>query len=144
MSGEINVLARTQIIVVEPISKSVSIINAGPSGPPGSMPLGAVTALTNVRNAASGTVTLDLSLYQSFRINMTGNTTLVFTNPPATPLFSAWRIKVTGAFSITFPSTVRWPGGAQPVYAAPSSYMVMTDEGSVPIYEAQQVGSAFS
>jgi hypothetical protein len=33
MSGEINVLSRTQIIVVEPTSGSVSIINAGPSGP---------------------------------------------------------------------------------------------------------------
>jgi hypothetical protein len=35
MSGEINVISRTQIIVVEPVSGSVSIINAGPMGPPG-------------------------------------------------------------------------------------------------------------
>jgi len=34
MSGEINVISRTQIIVVEPVSGSVSIINAGPPGPP--------------------------------------------------------------------------------------------------------------
>lgn len=33
MSGEINVVARTQIIIVEPVSKSISIINAGPQGP---------------------------------------------------------------------------------------------------------------
>jgi len=33
MSGDINVLAKTQIIVVEPISKSVSVILAGPPGP---------------------------------------------------------------------------------------------------------------
>jgi hypothetical protein len=33
MSGEINVVSRTQIIVVEPVSKSVAIINAGPPGP---------------------------------------------------------------------------------------------------------------
>lgn len=33
MSGEINVLSRTQIIVVASPSKSVSIINAGPPGP---------------------------------------------------------------------------------------------------------------
>lgn len=37
MSGEINVLSRTQIILVEPLSGSVSIINAGPAGPGGSV-----------------------------------------------------------------------------------------------------------
>lgn len=35
MSGEINVLSRTQIIVVEPTSGSVAIIDAGPQGPVG-------------------------------------------------------------------------------------------------------------
>lgn len=33
MSGEINVLSRTQVINVEPFSRAVSIINAGPAGP---------------------------------------------------------------------------------------------------------------
>lgn len=32
---EINVISRTQIIVVEPTSGSVSVINAGPQGPAG-------------------------------------------------------------------------------------------------------------
>lgn len=36
MSGEINVLSRTQIVVVEPTSGAVSVINAGPQGPSGS------------------------------------------------------------------------------------------------------------
>lgn len=35
MSGEINVLSRTQTILVEPTSRSVSIIYAGPPGPAG-------------------------------------------------------------------------------------------------------------
>jgi hypothetical protein len=35
MSGEINVVSRTQTIVVDPVSSSVSIINAGPAGPGG-------------------------------------------------------------------------------------------------------------
>jgi hypothetical protein len=35
MSGEINVLQRTQLIIVEPVYGTVSIINAGPPGPPG-------------------------------------------------------------------------------------------------------------
>lgn len=36
MSQEINVISRTQTIIVEPTSKSVSIIWGGPQGPPGS------------------------------------------------------------------------------------------------------------
>lgn len=35
MSGEINVLSRTQIINVDPSSGTVSVINAGPQGPAG-------------------------------------------------------------------------------------------------------------
>ena len=35
MSGEINVISRTQIIYVDPTSGSVSVINAGPIGPGG-------------------------------------------------------------------------------------------------------------
>ncbi len=35
MSGEINVISRTQIILVEPITSAVSVINAGPPGPAG-------------------------------------------------------------------------------------------------------------
>jgi hypothetical protein len=41
MSGEINVISRTQIIYVDPTSGSVSIINAGPQGPAG--PIGEVS-----------------------------------------------------------------------------------------------------
>jgi hypothetical protein len=35
MSSEINVVSKTQVIVVEPYSRAVSIINAGPVGPQG-------------------------------------------------------------------------------------------------------------
>lgn len=35
MSTEINVIARSQLIVIDPVSNAVSIINAGPPGPPG-------------------------------------------------------------------------------------------------------------
>lgn len=35
MSGEINVIQRTQYIIVEPSSSAVSIISAGPVGPAG-------------------------------------------------------------------------------------------------------------
>ena len=41
MSAEINVISRTQVIVVEPSSGSVSIIQAGPPGPAG--PIGQVS-----------------------------------------------------------------------------------------------------
>jgi len=41
MSGEINVISRTQHIVVDPASSSVAVINAGPPGPGG--PIGQVS-----------------------------------------------------------------------------------------------------
>lgn len=41
MSSEINVIQRTQNIIVEPSSGSVSVINAGPVGPGG--PVGQVS-----------------------------------------------------------------------------------------------------
>lgn len=44
MSDEINVISRTQIIVVDPYSSAVSVINAGPAGPAGvAMPAGGTT-----------------------------------------------------------------------------------------------------
>lgn len=47
MSGEINVVSRTQVIIVEPSSESVSVISAGPAGPAGppgpSLPPGGTT-----------------------------------------------------------------------------------------------------
>lgn len=54
MSHEINVISKTQIIVVEPSSSSVSIINAGPQGPAGSdIPTGGTTGqvLAKLSNA---------------------------------------------------------------------------------------------
>jgi hypothetical protein len=41
MSGELNVIQRTQYIIVEPSSSSVSVIDAGPIGPGG--PVGQVS-----------------------------------------------------------------------------------------------------
>jgi hypothetical protein len=38
MSDEINVVSRTQIVNIDPASGTVSIINAGPQGPPGTAP----------------------------------------------------------------------------------------------------------
>jgi hypothetical protein len=43
MSGEINVLSRTQVIHVDPTSGSVAIINAGPTGPTGAPPQTRIT-----------------------------------------------------------------------------------------------------
>lgn len=35
MTSEINVLSRSQVIVVDPVSRSVAVINGGPQGPAG-------------------------------------------------------------------------------------------------------------
>lgn len=64
--------------------------------------------LTNT--AATGTVTLDLSLYNVFDLTLTGNTTLVFSNVPAlsgeTYAFLVIIRQGTTAFTLTLPGSV--------------------------------------
>jgi hypothetical protein len=43
MTDEINVVSRTQVIMVEPSSGTVSVINAGPPGPAGPVGVGSET-----------------------------------------------------------------------------------------------------
>jgi hypothetical protein len=55
MSGEINVVNRTQHIIVDPASSAIAVINAGPAGPGG--PIGEVsTAAMNqaIADAVAG------------------------------------------------------------------------------------------
>lgn len=52
MTEQINVVSRTQLIIVEPTSSAVSVINAGPSGP--STPGGEWIAMTQAEYDALG------------------------------------------------------------------------------------------
>lgn len=67
--------------------------------------------------SVTGTATIDWSISNVQYITMTGNTTFTFTSP-----FSGMRciLQVAGAFTPTWPSTVRWPGGTTPTATATS------------------------
>src|SRR5690606_16174306 len=55
--------------------------------------------------AATGTLTLDLSLYAMFNIGMTGNTTIVETNAPTTLKTFIRQYRVTGLHTFTRPGS---------------------------------------
>lgn len=71
-------------------------------------------------SSAAGTLTLDLSTGNSFATTLTENATVVLTNPPATSNYGELIIKITqdgagGAFTVTWPASVKWPSGTAPV-----------------------------
>lgn len=77
----------------------------------------AVSALTA---AASVTVPATHSMHT---LTMTQNTTLVFSNPTAGHAFT---LKLSGAFTPTFPASVTWAGGSAPTYASGKVYVLAT------------------
>lgn len=70
--------------------------------------------------SSSGTVVLDLETGNSFVTTLTENiTTVTLSNPPATGKYGqlVWKIIQDGgggAFTVAFPVSVLWPGGAAP------------------------------
>jgi hypothetical protein len=68
---------------------------------------------------ATGTATINWINGNVQYITLTGNTTLTFTNP-----FPGMRciLHVAGAFTPTFPSTVRWSAGSTPTATATSGH----------------------
>lgn len=69
--------------------------------------------------SATGTATIDWSLGNVQYITLTGNTTLTFTNPQSDMRVILF---VAGAFTPTFPGTVRWSGGTTPAATATSGH----------------------
>ena len=66
---------------------------------------------------ATGTLGLDLSLYNFFNLTMTGNITVSPTNVPASKAVTLTiiaRQDATGGRTITWPAGTKWPGGVVP------------------------------
>lgn len=84
------------------------VIGGGPSG-------------LLVNNTATGTVTIDLSLYSAAQLTVTGNTTIAFSNLPAVNEQVKFTLTVIdgSAFTFTHPVGTRW-GGSGVVGSAPS------------------------
>lgn len=72
--------------------------------------LGSVTVSQTIDNAAGTYV----------KATVTGNVTFTFTNPTVAGYVSGFMLELTngGAFVITWPASVKWPGGVNPVLTA--------------------------
>lgn len=66
------------------------------------------------------TRTFDLEVANFFSATLDQNSTFTFSNPPASGDFGAFVLELTngGAFTITFPAAVDWPGGTAPSLTA--------------------------
>jgi hypothetical protein len=88
----------------------------------------------------SGTATIDLSTGNNFRLQFTGNTTIAFSNPPATNAFGFTTVLVNGGgYTITWPSStpnVLWANGIAPVLSAAGTDVVVfyTYDGGATYY----------
>jgi hypothetical protein len=75
--------------------------------------------LAEGHTALSGTnPTVSLSSGGSFSLVLSGNTTFTFANPPTTGA-SGFSVAITqdaggSGFTVTWPASVRWPGGSAP------------------------------
>lgn len=108
---------------------------------------GSVSGLL-INNTATGTVTIDLSVYSAAQLTLTGNTTIAFSNLPA----SGEQVKFTlnlingAAFTPTFPVGIIWGGsgavGSVPTFQASGRDKLVIDiynNGAV-VYEGAYVG----
>ena len=89
------------------------------------------TALTGA------TPTVSLSAGGSFSLTLSANTTLGFADAPATGS-AGFSLKVTqdasgSGFTVTWPASVKWPGGAAPALTATANkadvFVFTTDDG---------------
>jgi hypothetical protein len=62
-------------------------------------------------------VTLDLLTANNFRRQFNGAATITFSNAPTTPFGFGFTLTTVnaGAYSLTWPASVDWPGGVAPV-----------------------------
>jgi len=90
------------------------------------------------RGSVSATATLDLTDGNFFQARAAGSTTFVFANPPVSVVGTGGaaggfilELQNGGAATVTWPSTVRWPGGTAPTLTAAGFDVLVfvTDDG---------------
>jgi hypothetical protein len=90
------------------------------------------------------TQTLDLATGTTFSFTPSGATTVSFTNPPASGNAIGFSVEINGDGSaITWPSSVKWHGGAAPTrYAGKDLYTFITIDGGITYYGKLAVEAA--
>jgi len=71
-------------------------------------------------SSSAGALEIDLALARFFHFTITEATTISFSNVPATgdAVFVVLEITDGGAISVTWPASVKWPGGSAPSLTA--------------------------
>ena len=72
---------------------------------------------------------------------MDQNCTFTFTSPSSDG--HAFVLRLAGAFTPTFPASVKWSGGSAPTYSSPAVYVFVTHNAGT-TWNASQMGKAFS
>lgn len=91
----------------------------------------------------TGAQNVDVSASENHRVSPTGNLTLTFINPKPSGAISVFALvaKMGGtAYTITWPGSVRWPGGAAPTLSGINKtdmFSFWTDDGGTTWYGAQ-------
>lgn len=105
------------------------------------------TSFSEIKTAPSisaGSLTLDCSLGNVFAVSLNASvTTLSFTNVPASGNAFSMTLALTGngsAFTITWPSSVKWPGAFAPVLTSTNAktdlFVFATWDGGTTWYAA--------
>lgn len=89
----------------------------------------AKTSLANV----SATTTLDMAAANFFSAQVSGSTSFVFANVPSSVYASGLILEITngGGYTITWPSSVKWPSGTAPTITTSGTdvFTFITDDG---------------
>lgn len=97
------------------------------------------TAAVNTVAATGSTETLSAA-YELHDVTMDQNCTFTFTSPTAGAVFA---VILRGAFTPTWPATVKWPDGTAPTYATPAVYVFSTFTAGA-AWAGVQSGKAFA
>lgn len=87
----------------------------------GNVDLTTATMATTAKGSVSGAVTLDLSASDHFSLTVGGAiTSITLSNVPASPKVTALLLEITngGAFTITWPTSFKFPSGTAPALTA--------------------------
>jgi len=94
---------------------------------------------------ASATVNLEEGNVHSITIDQ--NTTLTFSNPPASGTAGSFMLVMTnpGSFTITWPASAKWPGGTEPTWTTSGRdrAVFFTEDGGT-VWDGVQGGADFS
>lgn len=94
-------------------------------------------------NVGSGTEDFDLDDGSYHTVTATGDFIVTFSSWPSGGLVSSITIKLinAGAYTITWPGTVNWPGGVEPAWTAAGTDFVLfwTDDNGTIVYGTRSV-----